>query len=351
MENISRDNDNFTSTISVEEDFFRILYSDTPLKQATIAVFFIATIFGLLLESGIIWYERNGNHRYRTVINQLFSTISWFVIWYILLVYIPDGVRYLNGPLNATFCSVHLFFKNGLTNCIVLTLDSIILLRYLFIFKISNFGFVNDDLVATFFQIAIFLLSMWMALVKMMSVGKMPLNYFMCSGKNPLVDSDDGIEKTPTIQKFDTTSILVLISFMLNIFAFVKIFHYKRNMERRTENIQLGRINPTVAIEGSVSLVNERKVARTSTMPKSMADLTTQILCMVFLIIPQIMIGIAISQIGPVNLNDYKHRWLTYYIQIIGVALSILVISVQYYIKNSTLTKAIWRNIKETFNF
>ena len=153
------------------------------------------------MELGIIWYEKNGDHRYRTAINQLFSTISWLVVSYILLVFIPDGVRYLTGPLNETFCDLHNFMKNFFCISVLLILDCISLLRYIFIFKLSNFAVINDDLVAGFLQITVLVLSCWMALVKRVSVGRMPLNYYMCTGKDP-TDGDDVPKKVT--RKYDT---------------------------------------------------------------------------------------------------------------------------------------------------
>jgi hypothetical protein len=214
MEKGPKDVNISTFTFPVEVDFFKEMYSNSGLKQVTIGIFFIGTIFGLILEFGIIWYERNGNHRYRTLINQLFVTISWLVISYILFVYIPDGIRYLIGPLNATYCDVHIFLQNLLLACIVLTLDCITLLRYCFIFKLSNFAVVNDDLLATFLQMTIVLLSLWMTVVRFMGVGRMPLLYFMCAGKNPNGENDT--EASASIfEKFNTTlgpqNILVVI--------------------------------------------------------------------------------------------------------------------------------------------
>ena len=154
-----------TPTQMIEEDHFKELYSDTLLKNVTLLFFFAGCIFGLILEFGIIWYERNGNHRYRTVINQLFSTLSWLVVSYILFVYIPEGIRYLTGPLNATHCDVHNFLAQFISSCIVLTLDCIILLRYIFIFKWTRFAVVNDDLIAGFLQLTIVMVGLWMSAV------------------------------------------------------------------------------------------------------------------------------------------------------------------------------------------
>ena len=136
--------------ISSETDFFHELYADSALKQLTMAFYFIGAVVGLLSEFGIIWYEKHGNHRYRTLINQLFATVSWFVIFYILLVFLPDGIRYMVGPLDATFCDVHNILKNFFSVCIMLTMDCIIVLRYIFIFKWSNFAIINDDFIVMF---------------------------------------------------------------------------------------------------------------------------------------------------------------------------------------------------------
>ena len=85
-----KDNNIFNNTsqtiILNEPDFFEDLYSDSVLKQGTMAIFYTGVLFGLTLEFGIIWYERGGgNQRYRTAINQLFSTVSWIVVTFIFL--------------------------------------------------------------------------------------------------------------------------------------------------------------------------------------------------------------------------------------------------------------------------
>ena len=111
MGNMS-DNKTNGETLPSENDFFAEMFSDSVLLQATVATFLIGTVLSLISMSGLIWYERYGNHRYRTVINQLFSTLSWIVVWYLLLVYIPEGTRYMIGPLNETFCELHNLLKN-----------------------------------------------------------------------------------------------------------------------------------------------------------------------------------------------------------------------------------------------
>ena len=76
MENVFPNYSKNSSSLEEEGDFFQEMYSDSILKQLTMVLFVTGASLGLALEFGIIWYEKNGDHRYRTVINQLFSTIS-----------------------------------------------------------------------------------------------------------------------------------------------------------------------------------------------------------------------------------------------------------------------------------
>ena len=350
MDNITMFNKSTQTNFTTEHDFFKDLYSDSGLKQVTMAIFYTGVLFGWILDFGIIWYERvGGNQRYRTAINQLFSTVSWIVVSFIFFVYIPEGARFLVGPLDPTICDFHVFLKNFFSACFILTFDCITLLRYVFIFKLSNFAVINDDLIAKFLQLTILLLSVWIATVKRMSVGRMPLAYSICAGKDP--DEVQSISRPDkVIYKFDTPAFLVAASVIFNVFVFIKIFLYQRKMEQSIQNIELGRIKPS---QNDTSIVawsnpNARKII--SNVPKSMADLTTQILCLLFLMANLAMI-VARDRIDKTELNNYENRWLTYYIQIIGFAVANLGICIIYYVKNDTVPKAIWKAIRDQITY
>ena len=321
-----------TSTEILRADYFKELYSDTILKQVALAVFFFGCIFGLIAEFGIIWYERNGKHRYRTVINQLISTVAWLIVSYILLVYIPDGVRYLTGPLNATFCDIHNFLKNFIWICIVMTVDCNIVLRYIYIFKWTGFAVINDDRIARFLQLTIAVVSLWMCTVKRMSFGRMPLNYFMCAGINPQAENYKNISDFNT-QKFDTTGILVSVSYVLYIFVSAKIFLYQRKMDKKMERIQLGIINSSRSIgqPKNLSRITEH-TTRSSNLSKSMTDLLTQSIYIAFHSVFALLLFF-MNRMRPTDLNDYKYRWIVYWNQLIGVAVAVTGIATTYYIR------------------
>ena len=341
---------NETLNTKRDVDFFEELYSESVFKQVTIGIFFFGSIVGSILLVGIVWYERNGPHRYRTVLNQLFSTISWVSICYLLLVYVPEGTRYLIGPLPETFCDFHHSVKNFFTCCVTLAFDAIICLKYVIIFKWGRFSVFDDNFIVIFLKMSIFGLSFWMTLIKRMSVGRRSLNYFMCAGKNPN-DMHDEDSTEPISTQYDTTGFLVLVSFLLHIIISVKIFVYEHRMEKRTRRVELGRMNSGISNDNN----QERKVAweenkenstrRNSNLSKSMVDLTTLILCLAFLSVAAIITKI-MNRTNPKELNLYENRWLAYFNQVIFVSFGILGICFQYYAKNATLRNLIWRNLK-----
>ena len=118
-----------------------------------------------------------------------------------------------------------------------------------------------------------------MALVKRASFGKMPLNYFMCCGIDP-TDGDDK-DRKKLAKKYDTVQILFFISFIIYCFASPQIFLYQRRIEKSTKNIELGSMqNSNNSNQQDNPAKNDEPDFKARNMPKSMADLGTQFLCM-----------------------------------------------------------------------
>ena len=333
------------------EDFFEELYLDTNLKRITIIFFFVGIFFGVVFESGIIWYERNGDHNYRTVLNQLFSTLSWFVICYTFLVHIPEGIRFLIGPLNLTWCGIHTFLKNFMVCCFLLASDSIVCLRYLLIFKWTRISIFDDNFLATFLQLSILVVSFWMILIEHMSTRNIPLSYYLCTGKAPSGHNKSTLESYNP-EKFDTTALIVFVSFLLHIFTAAKIFFYQRKLEKLSNNIEMGQLSGTAAENDRTG--NQRRLAWVNNQPnqakkisnisKSMADLTTQLLCLTFLLAERI-VDLVMNKTEPSDLNKYQNRWLVYFNPLM-FSFGAIGICGQYYVRNTAMRNAIWRKIR-----
>jgi len=160
----------------------------------------------------------------------------------------------------------------------------------------------------------------------------------MCAGKNPIGEIDAN-KQNMVIRKLDITNILYCISFALHIVVYSRIYLYQRKTEREAEKIEIGRGMP----DGVVPQANHQQWS--SNLPKSLADLTTQTLCMTFFL-GNAIVTMIMNQKEPVELNEYPNRWLAYFSQIICFAVAILGICLQYYVKNPALLRTIVRNIR-----
>ena len=93
-----------------DKDYFNKLFLQSNIKTVSIVTFFFVSTMTLILMFGIIWYEKNGRFRYRTVINRLGSSICWLTVWFTLLIYVPEGIRLMIGPLRLRFYFVVVTF-------------------------------------------------------------------------------------------------------------------------------------------------------------------------------------------------------------------------------------------------
>ena len=206
---------------SVENDttnlsnFFQEFYSHQSLTPITVCVYVLGIVMVLPGSIGLMWYERNCSNRFRTVVNQLVSIGSSFLILYISLVFIPDGIRLLYaGPFSEGFCDLQIFVKNATWIGLMLTLDAVLVLRYIFIFHVKNFAVINDDVLALVIGLSIFWISLWGAIVKRFTPGNFQISYYLCNGLNPNVSLDDE-GNVETVSKYNTGRIIIVSSFAL----------------------------------------------------------------------------------------------------------------------------------------
>ena len=113
----------------------------------------------------------------------------------------------------------------------------------------------------------------WVSMVNRFSIGKMSLNYYLCSGKNPglelsetrysnenrtLEDIGNATDTADTAsKKLDTTSLIALTSFVIHLVMFAKIFLYQRKVEKY---ISLKTFNPRFHGHLSLTLLSTDRV-------------------------------------------------------------------------------------------
>ena len=349
----SVENDTTTST-----NFFQEFYSHQSLTPITICVYVLGIVMGLPGSIGLMWYERNCSNRYRTVVNQMVSIGSSFLILYISLVFVPDGIRLLYaGPFSEGFCDLQIFVKNATWIGLMLTLDAVLVLRYIFIFHVKNFAVINDDVLALVIGLSIFWISVWGAVVKRFTPGNFQISYYLCSGLNPNVSIDD-VENFSTLvnftAKYNTGRIIIVSSFALHLMMLPRIFYYRLVAEKKKSQIQLGTIsivgvaNYLPAIENPST--GRAKIAERFKRNKTIWDLATHIANFLALLFVGILVKI-IDTYDPKCFNNEEFHWMPLMLQIYVPFLGGIGTLATFYTMNAGVQEAFARKYLSILQF
>ena len=340
---------NYTNndSFAIRHDFFHEVFSYESLTTSTILIYGFGLIVGIFGPISIIWYERNCSNRFRTILNQLFATSAWYMLVCTICVLIPEGIRFFYGPYGKMFCDVHVILKNILWSGVLLTLDIILILRYLFIFSLKNFAVINDDALARIFNFAVLFISVWASCVKRVTPGRLPLNYYLCCGTDP---DEDGYSPT-TPQKYNTGRIVVTLSVILHMILIPRIVYYQLVTVRYQKPLQLGILDNEVHKEiANIQQTSQKKKTNVESLNKNRTifDLFTQITFIVSFIIIGVTIKIS-EGVEPemYNLPEYKYIPLT--IQLYGPIMGYIAVHVMLFTRNGTMRQFLWRKLPLIF--
>ena len=337
---------------TVEVDYFNGVYSNTSLTPITVFVFVIGLIMGIIGPISIIWYERNCNNRFRTILNQMFARSAWYLLAYCLLIYIPEGVRFLYGPFGETYCDAHIVLRNILWICLILTLDCILVFRYVFIFLLKNFGVICDDVLAIIFNGSIVLVSIWASLVKRVTPGKLPLNYYLCCGMDP---NENGVEGNyiNTMSKYNTGRIILIVSFLLHTIMIPRILYYQLVTLRNEQPLQLGTLENNECSNNASSDAQRpsnrtKKTIKSLNNSKTILDMVTQTTFLLCLFAIGVMVRIS-DEVEPKHYNLDKHKYIPISVQIYLPFFGFVAIHTVLFTRNQAMRQNIWSKLKINF--
>ena len=332
---------------SAPEDYFAQLYSDSILKWITFSCFLLSLVIEIFIAISFIWYEKNSSNRYRTVINKMYSSVAWYGLLYISFVFMGDGIRLIHGPFSTTFCHFQMFIRNALINCIFLSMDAVIILRYIFIFRLKNIAIIDDDFLAIFLNFSVVFISSGAAVVRAYSVGELPINYFTCSGIDPNHGKGIGYHLS-NANKYNTLQIIWVLSVLLHLAILLRIQFYKWKAPKNEESLQLGMIDrpqpeqPHLSQDNTSSASTKRLAADAT---QAIMDLGTPVLFIIAFVGLVIMTYLA-EQLEPNLLNTYENRWLVLG-QLSGTFVLLIIITPTVFYRNPAFRLAIWRRLKE----
>ena len=112
------------------KDFYPILTENNFPRILCLGISCSTILFGIPFLLSIIWFERFGLDKTRTIINMLVARVSLTKINFLLLVQVPEIVRYTYGPLPDWVCLWQTIFRDSFTLIALLHFDAIVIVRY-----------------------------------------------------------------------------------------------------------------------------------------------------------------------------------------------------------------------------
>ena len=127
------------------ENFFKETMESNPDKYKFVTFSFVLIVLVVSILYGIIWFEKFGSDKKRTIINQCVSSICWTLVFWQLTIQVSCIARMLLGPFSHLFCFWFVVLRRALLTRMLLLVDAITIVRYIFIFWLKNTGAFNDE--------------------------------------------------------------------------------------------------------------------------------------------------------------------------------------------------------------
>ena len=127
--------------------------------------------------------------------------ICFFCLICLVVHIVPQGLRIILGPWSSTMCWWQIFFPNVFQSILCWCFVSIILpgISMLWCTRLL-LCICNDDFIGFFIFIQTLMMGFVFALMHNMCYGKFALNYYVCQGKNPELDSIGNLQKFTSFQ-------------------------------------------------------------------------------------------------------------------------------------------------------
>ncbi len=112
-----------------KSDFFPFMTEQSPERITCLIISCLGIIVGPIVLYSIIWFERFGSDKKRTLLNMLFSMTCWTALTFIICIQVPETFRYVYGPLPGVVCFTHLFLRYTLASMFMLLIDALTITR------------------------------------------------------------------------------------------------------------------------------------------------------------------------------------------------------------------------------
>ncbi len=149
----------YNNTSTIDNNLLHALTENNPLQilSLTLAVTCILVCSPLLYS--VIWFEKFGSDKKRTLINKLVSMNCWNTIGYLIFVQTLEILRFIHGPLPEVICAFQNVLRFSFGCSIVLNADATLVANYAYIFWLKNPAAFHDDFWCNFISAWIYFMS------------------------------------------------------------------------------------------------------------------------------------------------------------------------------------------------
>jgi hypothetical protein len=294
------------------------------MKFSCMAFNIICSIITTPVFYWLIMLEKNSH--YRTLINQIISSVHWIVLIYNITMPLLTILIHLNSPTNSPLiCQAYFFAVTFISLYTTLLTDVILIVKYLFVFHLKNPTAIQDD----FWKI---LINLWICFFWMISLtvytripGREHAKINVCIGRIPVKHFDEGVKKN-----WVTISIL-LFSIVLNIAFWIIRILYKHCWTKKYKEYE--NYKKSLTNKG-----NEERINYISLLVSIVLLLGTNI-HMYYL-----------SSMNPTELDSYPNYISFYFNDHVLYPIVILCVLIVYLRTNANVRKELWREISNTFS-
>ena len=148
------------ANVSLKSNFIEIDFSvKNPLLIFSLLLSVLVAILGPPLLFAVIWFERFGDDKKRTLLNMFVNMTCWTGIGFIILGQVPEIIIYTSGPLPLLFCQLHSIVRLSIICSMLMFMNAIIVFRFVYIFKLKNPAAFRDDFWCLFVSLWIYMTS------------------------------------------------------------------------------------------------------------------------------------------------------------------------------------------------
>ena len=291
--------------------------TNTPLVLSLV-LSVLVVIFSPPLLFAIIWFERFGSDKKRTILNMFVNMNCWNCIALVILGQVPEIVIYSIGPLPPMFCYIHSVIRESILCSILMYIDVIIVFRFVYIFKLKNPAAFRDDFWC-------FFVSLWIPIIELINVATFNIwaNFqsvptIVCTGQTTGLPNK-AFERSMI---FFTVSSAIL-HFMINL----RIYFYRRKFQVLSQTNQ--------------NQVSAKHFYLKNIEPNSLATVATDLLGLCFFFTAVVCLQ-KLSAVHPKNFKVYPNYLFLLYLDLLCPSLGIIFVILLFFRK-----KALRRNVKE----